>query len=123
MKDIFVSDITIRQMKNASGIRMTFKEKLELAKQIEKLGVSVIELEPIENPKADSLLVKMPGTINVWSTEKLGIRSIILLLQQEKPDADHVRLPNSILSHTPAEKFNPAPCIANCLFISRSYGF
>ncbi len=58
MKDIFVSDITIRQMKNASGIRMTFKEKLELAKQIEKLGVSVIELEPIENPKADSLLVK-----------------------------------------------------------------
>ena len=58
MRDIFVSDITIRQMKNTSGIRMTFKEKLELAKQIDRLGVSVIELEPIENPKADSLLVK-----------------------------------------------------------------
>lgn len=58
MKDIFVSDITIRQLKNASGVRMTFKEKLELAKQIDRLGVSVIELEPIENPKADSLLIK-----------------------------------------------------------------
>ena len=58
MREIFVSDITIRQLKNVSGIHMTFKEKLELAKQIDRMGVSVLELEPIENLKADSLLVK-----------------------------------------------------------------
>ena len=54
MKSIRISDITMKQ----SGLSLSFKEKLELSKLLDKLGVSVIELEEIENVKIDSLLIK-----------------------------------------------------------------
>jgi len=37
---------------------LTFKEKVEIACQLEKLGVSVIELDSISDNKADALLIK-----------------------------------------------------------------
>ena len=54
MNCIRISDITMKQ----NGLSLTFKEKLELSKLLDKLGVSVIELPPIENTKIDSLLIK-----------------------------------------------------------------
>lgn len=46
-------------MKQASGeLRLSFKEKIELAKLLDKLGVDFIELEPIKNPRIDSLQIK-----------------------------------------------------------------
>ena len=55
---IFVSDITIRKAGNKGRNSLTFREKIELSKQLDKLGVSVIETAPIENGRTDSLLVK-----------------------------------------------------------------
>ena len=40
------------------GFSLSFKEKIELAKLLDKLGVSVIELEGISNPRIDSLRIK-----------------------------------------------------------------
>ena len=54
MKQIRISDTTIRQ----AGKIMTFREKLEAAKLLDRLAVSVIGLREIESKKIDSLLIK-----------------------------------------------------------------
>ena len=56
MNQILISDVTMKQqgMENA----LSFKEKIELSKLLDKRGVSVIELEPIVQPKTDSLRIK-----------------------------------------------------------------
>ena len=56
MKQIRISDVTMKQ--TGSEISLSFKEKIELSKLLDKLGVSVIELEPIVQTKIDSLRVK-----------------------------------------------------------------
>ena len=56
MKTIRISDVTMKQA--AEGFQLSFKEKIELAKLLDKLGTSVIELEGIENSKVDSLRIK-----------------------------------------------------------------
>lgn len=58
MQYIGLSDITL---KTADGMALSFKEKIELAKLMDKLNVSAIELAPIHNRKIDSLLVKSIG--------------------------------------------------------------
>ena len=46
-------------MKQASeSLRLTFKEKIELAKILDKMGVDLIELDAIKSPRIDSLLIK-----------------------------------------------------------------
>ena len=55
MHSIGLSDITL---KTADGMALSFKEKIELSKLMDKLNVSAIELAPIQNRKIDSLLVK-----------------------------------------------------------------
>ena len=58
MKHISVTDTTIRQAGKAAGYTLSFREKIELAKLLDRLGVSVIELHAVENPKIASLLIK-----------------------------------------------------------------
>lgn len=56
MNKIKLSDVTMKQV--ADGFNLSFKEKIELAKLLDKLGVSVIELEGIQNARIDSLRIK-----------------------------------------------------------------
>jgi len=56
MQKINISDMTMKQV--AEGFSLSFKEKIELAKLLDKLGVSVIELEGVANPRVDSLRIK-----------------------------------------------------------------
>ena len=56
MNEIRISDITMKQ--TGPDISLSFKEKIELSKLLDKLGVSVIELEPIAQPKIDALRIK-----------------------------------------------------------------
>lgn len=56
MEKIRISDVTMKQ--TAEGFALSFKEKIELAKLLDKLGVDVIELEGIENIRIDSLRIK-----------------------------------------------------------------
>ena len=56
MKQIRISDVT---MKQAGGeISLSFKEKIELAKLLDKMGVSAIELEGVGQSRVDALRVK-----------------------------------------------------------------
>ena len=54
MNQIKISDVTLKQ----SGQALSFREKIELAKLLDKLCVSAIELEGIHNSKVDSLRIK-----------------------------------------------------------------
>lgn len=56
MNEIRISDITMKQ--TGADVSLSFREKIELSKLLDKLGVSVIELEPIEQSKIDSLRIK-----------------------------------------------------------------
>ena len=56
MKMINLCDVTMKQV--ADGFSLSFKEKIELAKLLDKLGVAVIELEGIQNARIDSLRIK-----------------------------------------------------------------
>jgi len=56
MNPITLSDMTMKQA--GDGFSLSFKEKIELSKLLDKLGVSVIELEGIESPRIDSLRIK-----------------------------------------------------------------
>ncbi len=56
MNTIKLSDVTMKQV--ADGFSLSFKEKIELAKLLDKLGVSVIELEGVQNARIDSLRIK-----------------------------------------------------------------
>ena len=56
MNQIRISDVTMKQ--TGAEISLSFKEKIELSKLLDKLGVSVIELEPIESRRIDSLRIK-----------------------------------------------------------------
>jgi 2-isopropylmalate synthase len=55
MRCIALSDITL---KTANGLALSFKEKIEIARQLENLNVDVIELPAIINTRTDILLVK-----------------------------------------------------------------
>lgn len=56
MNQIRISDITMKQA--TEDFSLSFKEKIELAKQLDKLGAAVIELEGMENPRLDGLRIK-----------------------------------------------------------------
>ena len=56
MKQIRISDVTMKQA--TEEFSLSFKEKIELAKLLDKLGAAVIELEGIHASRIDSLRIK-----------------------------------------------------------------
>ena len=56
MKKIVISDATMKQ--NREDLRLTFKEKIELSKLLDKLDVDFIELDGVKSPRIDALLIK-----------------------------------------------------------------
>ena len=58
MRDIRVSDITMREAAASKALSLSFKEKLEIVKILDRIGVGSIEVEGIESSKVDSLRIK-----------------------------------------------------------------
>ncbi len=58
MHTITISDITMKQAAQSAELSLSFKEKLEIPKLLDKLGADVIELEGITQPKVDALRIK-----------------------------------------------------------------
>ena len=56
MERIKISDMTMKQ--GSKDFSLSFKEKIELSKLLDKLGVNVIELEGIQNARIDALRIK-----------------------------------------------------------------
>ena len=58
MENIYVSDATLRLESNRTDTAPSFREKLEIARSLDRLRLYGVELPKIENEKADVLLIK-----------------------------------------------------------------
>ncbi len=58
MRKIHVSDITLRECANSADHSLSFKEKIEMAKLMDKLHFNSIEMPEIRNVSTDVLLIK-----------------------------------------------------------------
>ena len=58
MKQVRISDVTLREGTTHKGATLSFKEKIEIAKLLDKLNTDVIEMAAIENVATDTLLLK-----------------------------------------------------------------
>ena len=58
MRSIRLSDVTMKNSGAQGEFSLSFREKIELSKQLDRLGVSAIECTPIVNARVDSLLIK-----------------------------------------------------------------
>lgn len=67
MRRISVSDISIRHADKYDG-KLPFRAKIELAKLLDRLGVSAIEVGPVSEGRSDYLLVKSLATALSGST-------------------------------------------------------
>lgn len=80
MEQIRISDITMKQ--TGKEFSLSFKEKLEIPKLLDKLNVDVIELEGISQPKIDALRIK-----SVASTVKNSTIAVPVALSSESVEA------------------------------------
>jgi 2-isopropylmalate synthase len=58
MKNILIADTTMRAEALREDYSLSFKEKLELARELSRLGVDVIEFAPLSGDRTDQLLVR-----------------------------------------------------------------
>ncbi len=58
MKKIYISDSTLRYNSGVSDSPLSFKQRMEIARTLERMKVDVIEFAPIENEKTDVLLAR-----------------------------------------------------------------
>ncbi len=74
MRNILISDETMKRATSMKELTLSFKEKLELAKLLDSLNVSVIEIEGIEKAKADTLRIKSIASIVKNSTLAVPVK-------------------------------------------------
>lgn len=97
--NVKIADRTLSLKANYS-----FKEKIEIARQLEKLGVSAIEISEMENIKTDTLLVKTMayfvknGVISLAATPtKQGIDDAAIALATANKGRIRIELPVSVV--------------------------
>ena len=78
MREVRISDVTMKQSGKSREVSLTFKEKLEMAKLLDRLGVAVIEAEGIEQQKIDSLRIK-----SIASSVRNSVLAVPVSLSQE----------------------------------------
>ena len=89
MKQILISDATMKQ--TAEDLRLTFKEKIELAKLLDKIGVDLIELDAIKDARVDALLVK--SIVSAVSNSRISVP--VELLNNENLERTWAALKNA----------------------------
>ena len=100
MNQIFISDVTIKRGNQTEKFELSFKEKIDLGRILDKLNVSVIEVDAIRHRQTDSLLLKSLSA---------SIHNSVLAVPVEL-DKESVTLTAAALAE--AEKFRlqiPAP--------------
>lgn len=69
MRNVKITDTTLRKCANSTEAALSFKEKLEVAKALDKMKVDYIEAAPLVNVKIDALLMRTIST----TVENCGI--------------------------------------------------
>lgn len=68
MKTVRIADVTLKEGARFSGTTLSFKEKIEIAKLLDRVCVDVIEMPAVENEAADTLLLKTVASLLKNST-------------------------------------------------------
>ena len=98
MKTITFTDITLREEAHRIDNALSFKEKIEIAKQLDKLQVNAIEFAPLLDEKADSLLIKTVSAIVRNSTVALPVALNAESVQTSWSAVCHAAHPRLIVS-------------------------
>ena len=102
MRKIMIADITLSESAAGKDLTLSFKEKLEIAKHLDKMRVDVLELPQLENLKTDALLVRTIATtvkncavsINAGTSEEDADNAWAAVMKARHPRL-HVALPVS----------------------------
>ena len=78
MEKLSIADITLKQATKKNDYALSFREKIEIAKLLDKVNVSVIELPAIIKEKTDVLLIK-----SIASCVKNSIVSVAVNLEEK----------------------------------------
>ncbi len=81
MERLTVADVTLKEVAKSSDFSLSFREKIEISKLLDKINVSVIELPAIKKEKTDVLLIK-----SVASCIKNSILAVPVSLAEEDVD-------------------------------------
>ena len=81
MIKIKIADISLRESEQANAARLSFKEKLETAKLLEKLLIDVIETEPVGDAPADMVFIR-----TLASTLENSVISVPVTLDKQTVD-------------------------------------
>ena len=57
-REVRVSDVTLKRLGDRAEDALSFKEKLELSKLLDRIGAAVIEIEGVSGTKMDALRIK-----------------------------------------------------------------
>lgn len=95
MRKIKISDVTLRECASSAEHSLSFREKIEIAKLMDKLHCDIIEMPEIKNPSTDVLLIKtiaslmqhsvvcadvgskVEGVENAWNCVKGAVKSAL----------------------------------------------
>ena len=102
MRTVTVSDITMKR-RGGDGAPLSFREKLELCKQLDRLGVDSVETTRLENCRTDTLLLKSLSTavtaaeliVSVPVDDPEAVRSLWACLAEARRVRLQVELPVS----------------------------
>jgi len=73
MIEIKIADISLRESEEIHAARLSFKEKLETAKLLEKLRIDVIETGPVGGSPADSAFIRTLASTLEYSTVSVPV--------------------------------------------------
>ena len=73
MTNIEIADISLRESEQVYAARLSFKEKLETAKLLEKLRIDVIETGPVGDAPADAAFIRTLASTLEYSTISVPI--------------------------------------------------
>ncbi|MCQ2406330.1 MAG: hypothetical protein MJ067_03855 [Oscillospiraceae bacterium] len=117
MKTIAISDMTIRQSASGNSFSLSFREKIEVAKMMDKVGANVIEAPGAGSGKTEVLLIKSLASAVKFSTLAVpveagnadNLNTVLSALSEAVSPRVQVRLPVSTVQmeyfrHIKAEK-------------------
>ena len=108
MRTLKLIDMTLREAAEIRGKELTFKEKLEIVRVLDRLKADTIELPPISGSRADqlanktiaqSVATRISAAVDIsignieetWESIRSARKPKLLLLAQDAADQDAVR--------------------------------
>ena len=92
MRNIAISDVTLKTV----GATLSFRQKLELAKSLDRVGLTVVETSPISDGQKDILLVKSLASVLQQAVLCVPVGDDIDATWSAVQDAAHPRLQVSV---------------------------